>query len=106
MKQITKITVKNGKINILHSDTVLDKRNSYEIQFNSFYLGYVDYYVSKSKINKVQKAHLESCLYVSTQKFKNNKQFYIELVVASFREEYSKFNWYREPELPESKEEL
>jgi len=97
MKQITKIKVTNGNIQILNSSKILDKRTHYHIYFDEYYLGYCDYYVNKSEIGKIYIGHLESNLYVSTDKFNKNKDTFLYEVVKLFKDVYGKFDWFIEP---------
>lgn len=99
MKQITKIVVSHGKIKIYHSDEVIDKRDEYAIRFDSFYKGYIDWCINKQCINKVLNSQLECTLYVSTFKFNQDRDLWINKVKDAHKYRYGDFEWYREPEL-------
>ncbi|RXZ78121.1 hypothetical protein EBB07_29140 [Paenibacillaceae bacterium] len=101
MRQITKIINDYGKLRILHSDEVIDKNIYYHARFDSFYKGYIDYYVNKNvvQLKEVRHSNLNCILYLSTHVFKKDPDRWIELFRNYYRETYGKFRWYQELEL-------
>jgi Leu/Phe-tRNA-protein transferase len=84
MKQITKIIISHGNLNVYHSDEVIDKRDEYAIRFDSFFKGYVDHCVKKNDINKVLNSQLQCKLYISTFKFNRDSDFWINTVTEAY----------------------
>ncbi|MCL1696350.1 hypothetical protein [Lysinibacillus sp. BPa_S21] len=99
MKQITKVVVNKGQINIYNSSEIVDKRTHYDIVFNDFYKGYTDYYINKEYVssNSLLKGQLGYTMYISTSKFNKNKDYWINLLVDTYKSRYGSFKWYREP---------
>lgn len=98
MLQITKITNKNNKIEIHHSDSLVDKRTHYEIQFDSVYKGYRDYYINKEIVQSKSPrfSQLTCKMYLSTDKFRESPEKWIETFKDAYDRKYSGYKWYRE----------
>lgn len=98
MFKITKIINRNNKIMIHHSNNVIDKRTEYDIQFDSVYKGYIDYYVSKEIVQskKPQFGQLDCTIYLSTEKFLEDHEKWIEIFKKAYRDRFSNYKWYKE----------
>ena len=98
VNQITKITNRNNRILIHHSDNVVDHRINYDIQFDSVYKGYIDHYVNKEVVqsNKPQYGQLSCVMYLSTEKYTKNPGKWIDMFKDSYREKYGQYKWYEE----------
>ncbi len=94
---MTKIIVKHGEIFIYNSDSIIDKKTHYNITFDSFYKGYVDYYVSKNSFGKPLEYQLSTYMYISTNKFIENKDYWINMAVENYRKRFKNYYWYKEP---------
>lgn len=98
MNKITKITNSNNKIIVYHSDNVIDKRTHYDIQFDSFYKGYVDYYVKKEIVQckKPQADHLTCVMYLSTNQYKEDPDKWVKIFKDFYSNKYGNYKWYTE----------
>lgn len=101
MKQVTKITNQNRKIQVYHSNEIVDKREEYKIHFDSIYKGYVDYFVPKETVqsNRPVYGQLSVKMYIPTEKFLANPEKWIEAFKQAHREKFGHHKWYAELEL-------
>lgn len=99
MNQITKIIVERGEVKTYHSDEIIDKRDDYQIRYDSFYKGYIDYYVAKEVVsnNTVLFGQLSVFLYVPSAKYLQDENKWKNIVIEEYRKKFGKYQWYVEP---------
>ena len=99
MEQVTKIVVRNGEIKIHHATKVIDKRDCYAFEFDNIYKGRTDWCVKKGYLSRVLNNQLSCLLYVSTAKFNQDNDLWINKVVEEYNNRYEHYYWYRKPKL-------